>query len=65
MSVVEDGDIFGDGVNVAAARARKSRFAIDSPREGDGFELPVPREGFGSETSLWPPSATSPLSAGE
>ena len=41
--VVEDGDIFGDGVNVAAARARKSRFAIDSPLEGTGFELLVRR----------------------
>jgi hypothetical protein len=30
---------------------------------GNGFELPVPREGFGSETSLWPPSATSPAAA--
>jgi hypothetical protein len=32
-------------VNVAAARARKSRFAIDSPAEGAGFEPSVPREG--------------------
>ena len=41
--VVEDGDIFGGEVNVAAARARKSRFAIKPPAEGDGFELLVPR----------------------
>jgi hypothetical protein len=27
--VFEDGDIFGDGMNVAAARVGKSRFAID------------------------------------
>src|SRR6476661_8342952 len=28
-----------------AGAAAKVRFAIDSPLEGDGFELPVPREG--------------------
>jgi hypothetical protein len=56
----QDGDIFGDGMNIAAARVGKYRFAIalndggfsvprswfalDSPLEGDGFELLVPRQ---------------------
>ena len=41
----EDGDIFGDGMNVAAARVGKSRFAIDGGcfrRSGTDDSNPVP-----------------------
>jgi hypothetical protein len=52
MPFYEKGDVrihyeeAGSGfpANASAAIAGRTKFARDSPLEGDGFELPVPRE---------------------
>jgi hypothetical protein len=43
----------GEAAWVRVASRREIRFATDSPLEGDGFELPVPREkGWSFDGSL-------------